>query len=184
MFKKVSVGQLIRRKRVLDVINLSNGWQLIKTENAKSPRDFKVKVINPQHPQGLTIKHAHFALDFYGKFCQDKGKAFKVLRAISRAWHGKNINKLIKTYGPKVRGLVGYDFEYLLYAFNWVLEQEDINFKGRSPAKQKELDGKLGKLGIKTPRGRKGSQLAIALLCDIASGVHPVEAFYGAGLRI
>jgi len=64
------------------------------------------------------------------------------------------------------------------------LEQEDINFIGRPPNKQKELDRKIKRIGLKTPRGRKGSQLAIALFCDIASGVHPVEAFYSAGLRI
>jgi len=64
---------------------------VVKTEDKKSPRDFKVKVINPQHPKGLTVKHAHFAIDFYGKLCQDEEKAIKVLEAISEARHMKNM---------------------------------------------------------------------------------------------
>jgi len=184
MFRKVRIGQRIRGKRVLDVVNLSNGWQIIKTENTKSPRDFKVKVVNPKHPQGLTVKHAHIAIDFYGKLCQDKRKALKVLEAIAEVWDGKNIQQVIRKYAPQTSSLSGYSLEYILHAERWILEQEDINFTGRPPGKQQELDQKIKGQGIKTPKGRKGSQLAIALLCDIASGVHPVEAFYSAGLRI
>ncbi len=87
-------------------------------------------------------------------------------------------------YEPHTRGLVGYSLEYILYSLNWILEQEDVNFTGRPANKQKELDEKIERQGIKTPEGRLGSQLAVALLCNIASGVHPVEAFYGAGLKI
>ena len=82
MFRKVRIGDRIGGKKVLDVVNLSNGWQVVKTENSKSPRDFRVKIINPKQPQGLTIKHAHFAIDFYGKLCQDREKALKILEAI------------------------------------------------------------------------------------------------------
>jgi len=60
----------------------------------------------------------------------------------------------------------------------------DINFKGRSEEEQKEIGEKIKKLGIEPPKDRKGSQLEIALLCDIASRTHPVEAFYRAGLKI
>ena len=184
MFRRVKVGNKIRGKKVLDVVELSNGWQIIKTENAKSPLDFRVKVISPKHPQGLTVKHAHFAIDFYGKLCQDKKKALKVLEAIGKVWNRKNVREVVEEYKAQTSNLAGYDLEYILYALNWILEQEDINFIGRPPNKQKELDRKIRRIGLKTPRGRKGSQLAIALFCDIASGVHPVEAFYSAGLRI
>lgn len=184
MFRKVRIGDRIRGRKVLDVVNLSNGWQVVKTENTKSPRDFRVKIVNPKHPQGLTIKHAHFAIDFYGKICQDREKALKILEAIGRLWNGENINELIEEYEPQTSDLSGYSLEYILYALNWILEQEDINFTGRPLGKQRELDRKIKRQGIKIPMGRRGSQLAIALFCDIASGVHPVEAFYSAGLKI
>jgi hypothetical protein len=184
MVKRVKIGDYLRGKKVLDVVDLSNGWQIVKTENTKSPRDFKVKIISPNHPQGLTIKHAHFAIDFYGKMCQDREKAIKLLEAIGKLWNGECIKSLIAQYGSVVQGLAGYSLEYTLYALNWILEQEDINFRGRPSSKQKELDEKITRQGIRLPVKRKGSQLAIALFCDIVSGIHPVEAFYNAGLRI
>lgn len=182
--RRVQVGDKIRKMKVLDIATLSNGWQVVKTEGTKSAEDFMVKIISPQHPIGFTIKHAHFAIDFYGKICRDKEKGLKVLKAIEEIWHGKNINEVMDKYEPKTCDLTGYSLEYILYALNWILEQENINFPGRNASKQKELDEKLEKLGIKTPCGREGGQLAIALFCDIASGVHPVEAFYSAGLSI
>ena len=188
MFRKVKVGDIIKEgkkmKRVLEVVELSNGWQIVKTENEKSPHDFKVKIINPEHPRGLTIQHAHFAIDFYCKLCQNREKAIKVLEAISKVWQGANIKEVLDEYEPYTRDLVGYTLEYILYSLKWILEQEDVNFTGRPEKKQKELDEKIERQGIKTPEGRLGSQLAVALLCDIASGVHPVEAFRSAGLKI
>ncbi|MEM2980124.1 MAG: hypothetical protein QW385_01935 [Thermoproteota archaeon] len=184
MFRRVKIGDRIGGKKVLDVTTLSNGWQVVKTENAKSPRDFRVKIINPDHPKGLTIKHAHFAIDFYGKLCQNREKALKVFKAISEVWHRMDIKEVIDRYEPQTRELAGYPLEYIIYSLNWILEQEDINFIGRPQDKQEELDRKIERQGIKTPEGREGSQLAIALFCDIASNVHPVEAFYSAGLRI
>ncbi|MFN4133434.1 MAG: hypothetical protein ACK4GQ_03595, partial [Candidatus Hadarchaeales archaeon] len=59
-----------------------------------------------------------------------------------------------------------------------------INFVGRPEKLQKKLDEKCQKMGVKVPKGREGSQLAISLFCDIASGVHPVEAFLAANLDV
>jgi hypothetical protein len=42
----------------------------------------------------------------------------------------------------------------------------------------------LKRLKIKTPPGREGSQLAIALLFDVFLGTHPVEALLKANLDI
>ncbi|MEM3792550.1 MAG: hypothetical protein QXH47_04455 [Candidatus Bathyarchaeia archaeon] len=184
MVRSVAIGQMVGGKKVLAAVNLSNGWQVVKTEDKKSPRDFKVKVINPQHPKGLTVKHAHFAIDFYGKLCQDEEKAIKVLEAIGEVWRGRSVKDVVEEYEPQIQELSGYPLEYILHALNWILEQEDINFKGRSEEKQKEIDEKIKKLGIEPPKDRKGSQLEITLLCDIASGTHTVEAFYRAGLKI
>jgi hypothetical protein len=68
----------------------------------------------------------------------------------------------------------------------WILEQEDINYEpdGRDASKQREIDEILQQQGVNTPEGRKGSELAISLFCDIANGTHPVEAFYRVNLRI
>jgi len=170
-------------KRILDMRHLSNGWILIKTENSKSEKDFKVKVIFSLNPQrSLTPKHAHFLIDFYGKMCADRNKAFYVLLAIVDMWHGISIDEILRKL--KQINLPGYPLEYILYALDWILEQEDINFTGRPRNKQDEIDEILERLKIKTPRGREGSQLAIALLCDVFLGTHPVEALLKANLDI
>lgn len=183
-FKKVKIGDRVGGKKVFEVITLSSGEQIVKTENSKSAKDFRVKIISREHPIGFTIKHAHFAIDFYGKWCYNREKALKVLEAIGRMWNGEDVGKLVEEYEPQVNELPGYSLEYILYSLRWILEQEDINFTGRPAQKQIELDEKISKFGISIPENRKGSQLAIALLCDIASGTHPVEAFYAAGLKI
>lgn len=182
---KIEVGEYFRKKKIKDVVRLSNGWYIIKTGNKKSPQDFKVKVIFSLKPlRSLTPKHAHFAIDFYGKLCADKEKAMNVFKAIIEIWNNKPIDEVLKQYKDKVKGLPGYDLEYILYALKWILEQEDINFIGRPEKKQQQLNEILQKQGVITPSGRKGSELAISLLCEIASGTHPVEAFIGANLDI
>ncbi len=184
MYRKVKVGDYLGPKRVLEVVTLSNGWQIAKTEDTKSQRDFKVKVISPEHPKGLTIKHAHFFIDFYGKFCRDEKKGIEILKAIAEVWNRENIKKVLDRYSVKTKGLPGYSLEFILYALNWILEQEDINFTTRPARKQEEINEIINSQGIRVPEGRLGSQLAISVLCDIANGTHPVEAFYRAGLRI
>ena len=178
-------GMFFRGKRIKDVVRLSNGWYILKTENTKSPRDFKVRLVYSLKPlRSLTPKHAHFAIDLYGKYCASKEGALEVFRAIIEVWHGEPVEKVLDKYHNKVSGLPGYDLEYILYALRWILEQEDINFKGRPERKQKQLDETCRKCQVVVPEGRKGSQLAISLLCDIISGVHPVEAFLKANLDV
>jgi len=67
---------------------------------------------------------------------------------------------------------------------NWILEQEDVNFRGRPESKQNEIDAILQKCNIVSPAGRAGSQLAISLFCNLTLGVHPVEAFIRANLDV
>ena len=180
------VGRSFRGKKILDVVHLSNGWVILKTENTKSKRDFKVKTVYQLYPEVkfYTPKHAHFAIDLYGKLCADKNKATKVFQAIIEVWNGNPVKQVVARYNSFVRGLPGYDLEYILHALNWILEQEDINFKGRPPKKQKELDDTLQQLGITVPSGRLGSELAISLLCNLVLGMHPVEAFLKANLDV
>ena len=74
--KELKVGEKFRGKEIKEIVKLSNGWYIIKTENSKSLKDFKVKTIFSLQPlRSLTPKHAHFAIDFYGKLCSNKEKS-------------------------------------------------------------------------------------------------------------
>ncbi|MEM0348596.1 MAG: hypothetical protein QXE96_01420 [Candidatus Caldarchaeum sp.] len=186
----LSVGEYFgrgrNRRRILEVVKLSNGWILLKTEDSKSERDFKVRTVYQLEPRirSYTPKHAHFAIDFYGKICADRTKAMQVLKAIVKVWQGANIADVVERFRHVVNDLPGYDLEYILYALAWIFEQEDINFAGRPESRQRELDETLNLLGIKVPKNRLGSQLALALLCNIANGVHPVDALLKANLDV
>lgn len=173
------------RKKIKEVLKLLNGWYLIKTDNSKSKNDFKVKTIFSLSPsKTLTPKHAHFAIDFYGKVCADKGKAANMLKAVEEVWSGKDIQQILQQYAPLTSGLPGYSLEYILYTLNWILEQEDINFTGRPEKKQKELNTICSQQNVQMLSHRKGSHLAMALLCDIMNGTHPVEALLKGNLDI
>jgi hypothetical protein len=50
--------------------------------------------LRPLH--SLTPKHAHFAIDFYGKLCANKEKAMKVFNAIIDVWSGKSVEEVLK----------------------------------------------------------------------------------------
>ena len=51
MIKKIEIGEKIRGKKILEKIELNNGWIIIKTENKKSEKDFKVKTIYQTKPR-------------------------------------------------------------------------------------------------------------------------------------
>lgn len=179
------LGKGKNKKKVLEVVQLSNGWILVKTEDSKSKNDFKVRTIyEPEKLKFYTPKHAHFAIDFYGKLCHNQEKAEKVFRAIIEVWQGKSVEDVLRYYGKELINLPGYNLDYILYALKWILEQEDINFQGRPEKLQQILDNKCQLAGVNVPSNRKGSQLAISLFCDIFLGVHPVEALLSANLDI
>ncbi len=131
----------------------------------------------------MTSKHAHFAIDFYGKICANKKKAKLVFDAIIEIWQGKKVKNVLNKYLPLTKGLPGYPLEYILIALKWILDQEDINFVGRPQEKQEELNNLFRKLRIDIPDKRKGSQLAIAIFCELL-GTHPVEALLKANIDV
>lgn len=184
--QKLQIGEYLRRKKILDVVNLSNGWIIIKTENSKSTNDFRVKTIYQTSPRlrYYTPKHAHFAIDFFGKICADKNKAMLIFNSIINTWNRSNIKDIIDKSEKDTKDLPGYPLEYILHALNWILDQEDINFTDRPIKRQQEIDDTLDQLRIKTPRGRLGSQLAISLFCNIALGEHPVNSFIKVNLDV
>jgi hypothetical protein len=182
----IAVGREFRKKKIRDVVVLSNGWYVIKTDDSKTPKDFRVKVIYQLHPRkkSRTPKHAHFAIDLYGKLCADKQKGVKVFDAIAQVWQGRKVSDALSEYGIQTTGLPGYSLEYILHALNWILDQEDINFTNRPPDKQRELDTTLAKVNVRVPPNRLGSELAMSLLCSVVLGEHPVEAFIKANLDV
>jgi hypothetical protein len=182
----IKVGGILGKKRILDVVSLSNGWFIVKTENKKSARDFKVRTVYQTSPKirFYTPKHAHFVIDFFGKLCANKEKAMKVLEAIIEVWHGKPVKDVLNKYESLVHQLPGYSLEYILYGLNWILEQEDVNFTRRPQERQQEINEIFQKCKIESPPNRLGSQLAISLFCDVALGKHPVEAFIRANLDV
>lgn len=180
----VRAGDDFRGKEILDVREVpSNGWTIFKTEGAKSDDDFVVRVRNDQHPIGIKVKHAHFAIDFFGKISSNRDKAIKLLKALESVWRNQPVKTVVEE-NSELEDLPGYNIDYILYTMDWILAQEDINFLGRDAEKQEEIDQILEKQGVSTPPGREGSELAMSMLCDIASGQHPVEAFYRVGIRI
>lgn len=184
--REIKVGEYLRKKKILDLVQLSNGWYVIKTEDSKSARDFKVKTIFQTIPRirSLTPKHAHFVIDFYGKLCANREKAKKVLEAIVEIWNKKPVQDVLSRYQDVASELPGYKLEYILYALNWILEQEDVNFIGRPERKQEEINDILRKCNVAPLTERSGSELAMSLFCNVALGSHPVEAFIRANLDV
>jgi len=182
---EIKIGSKIRKKEIKDLIRLRNGWILLKTENSKSAQDFRVRLVLSTTPlHSIVPKHAHFAIDLYGKWCQNSEKARLVLQAIYEIWQRKPVNEVLKKYENATSNLLGYPLEYILYAINLIFEQEDINFYGRPQKKQNELDSMLSEFSFSVPSGRYGSELAISLLCNIVSGTHPVDALLAANLDV
>jgi len=104
--KQINVGDYWGRgrfrKQIKEIRQLSNGWYLIKTENAKSKQDFKVKVVFALEPQrSTTPKHAHFLIDFYGKLYADGVKARNVLNAICEVWQDRKPDEVLSRYAER-----------------------------------------------------------------------------------
>jgi len=184
--KNIEVGLYLRKKKILDVVKLSNGWYIVKTENSKSVKDFKVKTIFQVTPRirSLTPKHAHFVIDFYGKLCANKEKTSKLFEALIEVWNKKSIEEILSKYENVVDELPGYKLEYILHALNWILEQEDVNYTGRPEKRQQEINDILRQCNVISPSNRAGSQLAMSLFCNVFLGLHPVAAFIKANLDV
>jgi hypothetical protein len=58
-------------KEVLEIESLvDDEWKIYRVDGDKSEDDFVVKMINPDHPRGIKIKHAHLAVDFLANSCK------------------------------------------------------------------------------------------------------------------
>ena len=54
---EIKVGSKIRNKEIKEIIYLSNGWLLLKTENGKSARDFRVRLVTSTNPLRSMVTH-------------------------------------------------------------------------------------------------------------------------------
>jgi hypothetical protein len=181
------IGKGRGKKTIKEIIPLSNGWFLLKTTNGKGPGDFRVRTVYQTVPRVryLTPKHAHFVIDFYGKLNANKAEAMKLFNAIIDVWKGKEVVAALAGLVDGESQLPGYEPEYILHALNWILQQEDINYRiPRPPKKQEEINTILAKSGVPVLENRAGSQLAVSLFCNVAQGTHPVEAFMKASLDV
>jgi hypothetical protein len=181
------IGRGRGKKIIKEIIPLSNGWFLLKTTNGKGPGDFRVRTVYQTAPtiRYITPKHAHFVIDFYGKLNANKADAMKLFSAIVDTWKGNDAAAVLQGVRDEIGKLPGYDPEYILYALNWILQQEDINYRTPRPSrKQEEINEILGKSGVPVLESRAGSQLAMSLICNVAQGTHPVEAFIKASLDV
>ncbi len=158
--------------KILSAVELSDGRLILKVRNKKGAGDFVVKVFNPlagRKGRLFTPKHAHFAIDLYGKLCANKELTHELFREMEKVYKkeksAKELIEELKASGrfQAFQELPGYDFEYILYCLELIYEQEDINY----------------------PPPKKGRALAWQLLEDIVlRGMHPVEAMLKSGLRI
>lgn len=178
--EEVWIAPQVGYQTVEEVRKLSGDTYLFKTKGEKGDEDYQVRIRNEKH-RAYSIEYTRFAIDLAMKYHDDREKANEVFDAIVRAWSGENVDDLLDEYDG-VDDLPGYDLEFVLYALDWIMANEDAIFGGRSDDKQAEIDEKLAEHGIEKPSDRDGSQLAIGLFAGIIAGNHPVDELYDVDL--
>ena len=66
-------------EKILEARQLSDGTWIFKIANKKGPGDFRVSVLDPVTHTRLTPTYAHFAIDLYGKLCQNESLTASLL---------------------------------------------------------------------------------------------------------
>lgn len=173
---------------------LGDGRLVLKVRDKCGAGDFKVVICDPRTGRRFTPKHAHFAIDMYGKLCCDKHLTRKLLEAIEWVYNGRPASEVISELSKQgilkqFDELPGYKIDYILHCLELIFEQEDVNFErrlcergGELPEVRKTL---LRQGLISEEEARSGRFLAWRLLKRVvAEGFHPVEAMLEAGLRI
>ena len=180
------IGRGPSRARIIETRSLSNGWVLVKTEGQKRPGDFMVRVVTRTVPtiRSFSPKIGHFAVDLFGKLRTSRNDGVEAFNAIIESWKGSSVEKTLEDTRAKLGNAWGYPIEYVLFALDWLLRSEDINFNGRNEEEQSSLDEVLRKAGVEPVQNRHGSELAIALFCDIFGGAHLVDALRKTGLDV
>ena len=152
--------------RILSQRILSDGTKIFTIRGTKSKADFIVKATLPSGTT-ITPKHAHFAIDLYGKICQNAQLGRMAFEEIQGVYEGRSAHKVLQDIGEerrkKLQKSVGYSIEYILHCLELIFKQEDINYP---------------------PPKFKGRKLPFEMYQDIVNGMHPVEAMKKAQLRI
>lgn len=179
-------GKGQNRAKILEVKDLENGWHLLRTEGAKRPGDFRVRLVTRTAPtmRSFMPKIGHFAIDLFGKSRSSRTEGTDTFEAIVKIWKGLTVQDVLEDVQPRLGKAWGYPVEYVLLALDWLLMSEDINFSEREEEEQASLDDSLRKAGIEPIQSRRGSELAISLFCDIINGTHPIDALRRTGLDV
>lgn len=151
---------------ILEERKLSDGTIIFTIKGTKSAKDFVVKARMPSG-ETITPKHAHFAIDLYGKICQNEELGKIVFEEITGVYQGRPAKEVLKDIGEerrrKLEKAKGYSIEYILHCLELIFKQEEINY----------------------PQPKyKGKKLPYEMLQDIVKGMHPVEAMKKAQLNI
>jgi hypothetical protein len=179
--EEVWIAPQVGYQTVEAVQEVSENTYLFKTKGDKGDEDYQVRIRNEKH-RAYSIEYTRFAIDIAMKYQNDREKANEVFDAIVRAWDGEEIDDVLDEYD--IESLPGYDLDFILYALDWIMENEDKIFheRGRSDNKQEQIDEKLAEHDIEKPSDREGSQLAMGLFAGIIAGNHPVDELYDADL--
>ena len=177
-------------EQVLERRRLSDGTWLFRVADGKGAGDFIVRAVNTVGRE-LTPKHAHFAIDVYGKLCSNETLAESLLVSVDRLFAGAGAETILTEMG---QGLVaeldvqpGFSTEYILHSLELIFAQENVNWDRDMvdkplPSIRRSL---LSRKVLTVDESTRGSGLAIALLRQIVRHrVHPVEAMTELGLRI
>lgn len=154
--EEVWVAPQVGYQTVEEVQKLSEDTYLFKTKGNKGDDDYQVRIRNEKH-RAYSIEYTRFAIDLAMKYHNDRKKANQVFDSVVRAWSGEDVDDLLEEYAEDADDLPGYDLEFILYALDWIMENEDAIFEGRSDNKQEEIDEKLAAHDIKKPSNREGS---------------------------
>jgi len=177
-------------EKILEQRKLRDGRLVLKVKDKFGAGDFKVVICDPRTGKKFTPKHAHFAIDLYGKLCRDECLTRQLLEAISKVYNGQPAFAVIADLekGGILRHfdqLPGYKTDYILHCLELIFEQEDVNFERRG-GQLPRLRRILLRKGLASEEEvKRGRFLAWRLFRRIVvEGIHPVEAMLEAGLRI
>ena len=138
-------------------------------------KDIKVKARLSKLNKTITPKHAHFAIDLYGKLCFSKDVAQIVFGSIEKVFRDTAASQILQTMSNgdigKVDNSKGYNLEYILNCMELIFKSEEMNY----PSTEKNP---------KTGDYYQGKKFTFDLFQDVMNGTHPVEAMIKKNLRI
>ena len=181
--------------KILEARRLSDGTWIFKIANKKGPGDFRVSVLDPVTHTRLTPTYAHFAIDLYGKLCQNESLTASLLELVEEVYRGHPASEILKKLSTtelstNLAKLHGYSVEYTLHTLEFIFAQEDVNWERDFIQPRRPLPAlrhKLVEQGFLTrdEAYNRGSAIAMHLFRRVVRDkVHVVTAMHEVRLRI